>query len=95
MVLKAIRKYGVLYGTKEAEASLPRKVLKAVNAVGGLRNIGMSDENDTYFMNQFYRVYNDVSQAIDEYDRLPDGIRREVEVLEQIGKPQLESGKED
>ena len=37
MVLKAIRKYGVLYGTKEAEASLPRKVLKAVNAIGGLK----------------------------------------------------------
>lgn len=94
MVLKAIRKYGVLYGTKEAEASLPRKVLKAVNAIGGLKNIGMSDENDTYFMNQFYRVYNDVSQAIDEYDRLPDGIRREVEALGYAGRPQLESGEE-
>ena len=47
----------------------------------------MSDENDTYFMNQFYWVYNDVSQAIDEYDRLPDGIRREVEgAWEQTGK---------
>lgn len=93
MILRAIRKYGVLYGTKEAEASLPPKALKAANCIGGLRNIGMSDENDTYFMNQFYRVYNNVSNAIDMDERLPEGIKREsAKLAERYKNPQLESG---
>ena len=91
LVVRAIRKYGVLYGTKEAEASLPRKVLKAVNCIGGLRNVGMSDENDTYYMNMFLKVYNDVSEAIDLDERLPEGIRKESQMLaERFRRPRLE-----
>lgn len=95
LVLRAIRIHGVLYNTKAAEASLPKKVLKAANCVGGLRNIGMSNENDTYFMNQFCKVYEDVSRAIDMDQRLPESIKRKSEMLAQKYKnPQLSAGKE-
>ena len=91
MVLDVIRRYGVLYGTEEAEKSLPRKVLKTANCVGGLQNIGMSDENDTYFMNMFLKVYNDVSEAIDLDERLPESIRKESQMLaEKFRRPRLE-----
>lgn len=95
LVLKAIRRHGVLYGTERAESELPRKVLKTVNCIGGLKNIGMSNENDTYFMNQFCKMYNDVSQAIDMDERLPGSIKKETEMLaEKFKKPQIEGGKE-
>ena len=93
LVLKLIRVYGVMYNAKEVEKRLPRKVLKAVNQVGGLRNIGMSDENDSYYMNHFCRVYDSVSQAIDMDERLPEGIKRDIERL--TGNLQIEGGQDD
>ena len=91
LVIKVIRKYGTAYGVKKAEAELPRKVLKTANQVGGLRNIGMSDENDSYYMNHFCKIYESVSQAIDMDERLPQGIRQDTEKIAKSLR--LEGGK--
>lgn len=81
LVLDSIDRYGVHYGLKEAEASLPPRVLKAANCVGGLYAIGMSDENDTYYMNQFMRVYRELSEVEEMDNYLPAG--QEANLLEE------------
>lgn len=90
MVIEAIRKYGVVYGTKEAMSSLPERVKKAVECVGGLRVIGISDENDTYLMSQFIRIYNELTEKDIKQERLPKSVREDIERLAQrFTNPQL------
>lgn len=93
MVIEAIRKYGVVYGTKEAMSSLPERVQKAVECVGGLRVIGMSDENDTYLMSQFIRIYNELTEKEIKQEKLPKSVREDIEKLTQkVNNLQLVKG---
>lgn len=77
-VLKAIRIHGCAYGTEKAMNSLPVKVREAVRCVGGLYVIGMSDETETYMMNQFIKAYNEISDKYDRQERLPRAVREET-----------------
>jgi hypothetical protein len=80
-VLRAIHIHGCAYGTEKAMNSLPGKVRAAVQCVGGLYVIGMSDETQTYMMNQFVKAYNELSDKCDRQERLPKGIRQETKRL--------------
>ncbi|MDI3548158.1 MAG: hypothetical protein PWR10_1810 [Halanaerobiales bacterium] len=91
MVLEAIQRYGTAYGTEKAMNSLPPKVRRAVECVGGLRVIGMSNAEETYMMNQFCKVYNELSDKYDRQARLPESVRRETAKLaEKFKRPAIE-----
>jgi len=92
-VLHAVRRHGVLYGTKKAMNSLDPLTRKAVECVGGIRIIGMSDENDTYMMNRFIKVYNNLEEKEADREYLPGNVRKEVEMLAEKfrgNNPQIE-----
>lgn len=81
MVLDSIRRYGTVYNAKQAMDSLPKKVQKAVTCVGGIRVIGMSSEEDTFMMNRFMQVYDQLNDKYQKHEMLPRKIREDVEKL--------------
>mgnify|MGYP006291168635 CR=1 FL=1 len=80
-VLDAISRYGSTYGAKKTMDSLPDRVAKAVECCGGIRAIGMSSADDSYMMNQFKTVYNQLTVREHEKEMLPGNVREDVEKI--------------
>lgn len=85
-ITRAIRVHGWFYNPKKVKKSLPESVLKAGNIIG-LNVIANSKEGDTYLMNRFIKVFEDIKQNQDEVDMLPEGVKKD---FEKIKRPEVE-----
>jgi hypothetical protein len=85
MALEVVQDYGT-YNSKDAVDSLPPVVKKAVECMGGFDAIGRSEVGDSYFMNQFMKVYRSLLEEEKEKEMLPGKLKREIETL---NRPQI------
>ena len=96
LVLDIIGKYGTGDFIGQARDALPSKVLVTVGHVGGLNAIGKSDVGDTYLMNKFMKIYENIQAEEKTNKYLPGSVREEVEKLTDHysnNKPALLEGK--
>ncbi len=96
LVLDVIGKYGTGDFIGQARDALPSKVLVAVGHVGGLNAIGKSDVANTYLMDKFMKIYENIQVEEKSNRYLPGSVREEVEKLTDHysnNKPALLEGK--
>jgi hypothetical protein len=80
-VIELIRRYGVQYGREKILENITETSKEAIKAVGGLRTIGMSDENETFLMNNFIKVYESFNKRKKETEMLPDSIKNDIKKI--------------
>ena len=81
-VIELIRRYGVQYGREKILENITETSKEAIKAVGGLRTIGMSDENETFLMNNFIKVYESFNKRKKETEMLPDSIKNDIKKIQ-------------
>ena len=89
-VTEAIRKHSYLYNPEKVKESLPDKALRAAEVVG--LNLIARKGGDSYIMNSYMKVYNNLEDKNREYEMLPNSMKEEVKQLSDRfkGKPNLE-----
>ena len=80
-VIGLIRRYGVQYEREKILENITETSKEAIKAVGGLRTIGMSDENETYLMSNFVRAYESYQERKQEKQMLPGNIRKDLDKI--------------
>ena len=80
-IIKLIRRYGTEYGREKIFENISETSRAAIDAVGGLRIIGMSDENETYLMSNFVRAYESYQERKQEKQMLPGNIRKDLDKI--------------
>lgn len=81
-LINLIRKHGVMYGgSKKILENITEASKEAIRALGGLRIIGMSDENETFLMNNFIKAYDSFRDRKQEKEMLPNSIKNDVESI--------------
>jgi len=88
-VIELVRRYGCIYGENKIMEKLSEEMKKAVISVGGLQVIGMSQENDTYLMNNFIKAFESITERAKEIKMLPQSLREEMEKLKRPEVDQL------
>ena len=81
-VIELIRRYGVQYGREKILENITETSKEAIKAVGGLRTIGMSDENETFLMNNFIKAYESFNKRKKETEMLPDSIKNDIKKIQ-------------
>ena len=81
-VIGLIRRYGVQYEREKILENITETSKEAIKAVGGLRTIGMSDENETFLMNNFIKVYESFNKRKKETEMLPDSIKNDIKKIQ-------------
>ena len=81
-IIKLIRRYGTEYGREKIFENITEISRAAIDAVGGLRIIGMSDENETFLMNNFIKVYESFNKRKKETEMLPDSIKNDIKKIQ-------------
>ena len=81
-VIGLIRRYGVQYEREKILENITETSKEAIKAVGGLRTIGMSDENETFLMNNFIKAYESFNKRKKETEMLPDSIKNDIKKIQ-------------
>jgi uncharacterized protein (DUF2164 family) len=80
-IIKLIRRYGTEYGREKILENITEISRAAIDAVGGLRIIGISDENETYLMSNFVGAYESYQERKQEKQMLPGNIRKDLDKI--------------
>jgi hypothetical protein len=86
-VIGLIRRYGVQYEREKILENITEISRAAIDAVGGLKIIGMSEENETYLMSNFVRAYESYQERKQEKQMLPGKVKKDIG---KIGRPDVE-----
>ena len=78
-VIEAIRRHGYLYNPQKVREALPNKALRAAEVVG--LNLISHKGGDSYIMNTYLKVYNNLEDKNRKYEMLPKSMRKEVKQL--------------
>ena len=88
-IIGLVRRYGVEYGSEKILENLTETSKEAIGAIGGLRIIGISNENDTFLMNNFVKTYNSFQKRKQESQMLPGSVRENIRVIKKIKKTDI------
>ena len=86
-VIGLIRRYGVQYEREKILENITEISRAAIDAVGGLKIIGMSEENETYLMSNFVRAYESYQERKQKKQMLPGKVKKDIG---KIGRPDVE-----
>jgi hypothetical protein len=91
-ITRAIRVHSWFYNPKKVKESLPEAVKKAGELIS-FSVIANSKEGDTYLMNRFIKIFEDMKQQVDEKEMLPPGVRNDFEKIKKSEVQQLVESK--
>ena len=78
-VTEAIARHSYFYNPSEVKEALPEKALRAAEVVGF--ELIARKGGDSYVMNSYTKVYNNLEEKREKFELLPESVRKEVDEL--------------
>lgn len=92
MVCQAAANFGY-YREQEAVKTLPPKVVKALNLMGGFKQVIGEDNQGGWVQKRFELIYNQLAQVESQYEKLPGGLKQELkQIRDQVTQKMLTGG---